>query len=554
MVAEPPTAVAQKPKSLTEDQRIRLEQTYINGTREKMLQNYDEAVKLFNECLKIDNTNAAVYFQLADLHYLRRQFADAEQFALKATQLDPGNLWYHKMLADIYEAKRDYAKAAQVFEYLSKYETETAHLLKAAYYYAGVKNHKKAISILDAIEKKNGITEEVILQKEQLYLATNKVSKAAAELEKLTKAFPKQTKYKGMLAELYLANKKEKKALEILFEILRVEPENGYAAFSLCDYYRSKNDAESFYKYFKIGVASKDVSVKNKLSMLVPFVTSSLYSDQQQRNTELLGLFMNAHPDEPAAYLIAGDLKMQERDFTSARNHYRTALQKDPNTATAWQQILYCNSELKDYESMISECESAIEYFPNEPLYHFYGAVAAMQLKRYDKTVQLASAGVQVADETDMLTQLYSTWGDAAHYLKKYNECDSAYTLALKLSPDNAYALNNYAYFLSLRKQRLDRAEKMSKRSLEIDPENPSYMDTYGWILYQQGKYEDARIWIEKALKRAQTSADVLEHMGDVLYKLNRTDEAVNYWKQAAEAGSQSEFIQRKIKERKLYE
>lgn len=554
VVALPMIGYAQKKPVLTEDQRIRLEQTYINATREKMLQNYDEAIKLFNECLKLDETNAAVYFQLADLNYLKRQFAEAEKYALRATQLDVNNLWYHKMLADIYEAKRDFAKAARVFEHLSKYETETAHLLKAAYYYSGVKNYKKAIALLNTVEQKNGITEEVILQKEQLYLAMNKVNKAATELQKLIKAFPKQTKYKGMLAELYLANKKEEKALILLFEILKSEPDNGFAAFSLCDYYRSKNDVESFYTYFKIGVASKDVSVKNKLTMLVPFVTSALYPDQKQRNEEVLKLFRQAHPDEPTAYLLAGDLKMQEQDFTAAREQYRLALSKEPGTANAWQQLLYCNSELEDYQSMITDCEAAVVYFPNESLYYFYGSIAATRLNNYAKAVEFASAGIKVADDEEMLTQLYATWGDAAHYLKKYSECDSVYALALKLKPDNTYALNNFAYFLSLRSDKLDQAEKMSKRSLELDSTNSSYMDTYGWILYKQGNYSGAYEWIQKALQKSESSADVLEHMGDVYYKLGQTDNALSYWKKAAEAGSTSEYIQRKINDRKLYE
>ncbi|MFN6342348.1 MAG: tetratricopeptide repeat protein [Bacteroidota bacterium] len=554
VAALPISGYAQKKPVLTEDQRIRLEQTYINATREKMLQNYDEAIKLFTECLKLDENNAAVYFQLADLNYLKRQYADAEKFALRATQLDAGNLWYHKMLADIYEAKRDFAKAARVFEYLSKHETETSHLLKAAYYYSGVKNYKKAIAVLNAVEHKNGITEEVILQKEQLYLATNKVNKAAAELQKLIKAFPNQTRYKGMLAELYLANKKEEKALVLLFDILKSEPENGYAAFSLCDYYRSKNDAESFYTYFKIGVASKDVSVKNKLTMLVPFVTSALYPDQKKRNEEVLAIFRQAHPDEPTAYMLAADLKLQEQDFAAAREQYKLAISKEPSTANAWQQLLYCNSELEDYQSMITDCESAIVYFPNESLYYFYGAIAATRLIKYAKAIEFASSGVRVTDDEEMLAQLYSTWGDAAHHLKKYSDCDSVYALALKLKPDNTYALNNFAYFLSLRSEKLEQAEKMSKRSLELDSTNASYMDTYGWILYKQGNYTGAFQWIEKALQKAESSADVLEHMGDVYYKLQQTDNAVLYWKKAVEAGSTSEFIQKKINERKLYE
>jgi Tfp pilus assembly protein PilF len=123
------------------------------------------------------------------------------------------------------------------------------------------------------------------------------------------------------------------------------------------------------------------------------------------------------------------------------------------------------------------------------------------------------------------------------------------------MNPENPSVLNNYAYYLSVRGVRLADAEKMSKKSLEIRPGEATFLDTYGWIFYKEGDYQDAKKFIEDAIK-ADKDADgtVWEHLGDVMYKLNDVDKAVDCWKKAKEKGTDSKKIDKKIQDRKLYE
>ena len=126
---------------------------------------------------------------------------------------------------------------------------------------------------------------------------------------------------------------------------------------------------------------------------------------------------------------------------------------------------------------------------------------------------------------------------------------------ALKILPDDATTLNNYAYYLSLRKNKLDKAEKMSKKSLQLQPDSKSFLDTYGWILYQQGKYTEAKDYIEKAIKAGgQEDGTLYEHLGDIYYKLNEVDKAKENWKKAKEKGEDSPLLNKKMNEGKLYE
>jgi Tfp pilus assembly protein PilF len=142
--------------------------------------------------------------------------------------------------------------------------------------------------------------------------------------------------------------------------------------------------------------------------------------------------------------------------------------------------------------------------------------------------------------------------GDASFYCKDYAQSDKAFEDALKIDADNTYVLNNYAYFLSLRRTNLEKAEKLSKKTIELKPNDRNYMDTYGWILYQQKKYPEAAEWLKTASKLGPGNPNILEHYGDVLFRLNKPTEALLQWNAARQAGGNSESLNKKIKDKKL--
>ena len=123
-----------------------------------------------------------------------------------------------------------------------------------------------------------------------------------------------------------------------------------------------------------------------------------------------------------------------------------------------------------------------------------------------------------------------------------------SYDEALKYNDKNIVVLNNYAYFLSLDKKDLKKAERMSAMAVKLEPNNSTYLDTYAWIFFVQGNYSLAKIYIENALANDKTnSAELIDHYGD-------KEKAVEQWKKAKEAGKESEVLNRKITEEKYIE
>ncbi len=547
---------AQKSKPLSADDLLKFDMAYMNGNREKILGNNEEALKHFNNCYKLNPSNAALNYMMGGTYFELRKYDLATYHAEAAVKLDASNIWYKELLVDCYISQNKNKEAATLLEKIAHQRKEVEYLLKASYVYVMMKDYKSALRVLTEAEKIAGVDEDIITRKEQIYLAQNNLSKAIAEVQKLINANPTNPKYRGMLADLYWANGHAEEAAEIYRSILIDNPGNGFALFALSDYYKLKGDKEQWYSYLKRGMASQDVDVKNKINVLSGFIGGTEFPDQLNRTFELAEIFSTAHADNATAYLVLGDVYQQQRNYDSARVQYRKALAITPSIFIAWQQLIFCTSQLMNNTYLLADCEEAIEYFPNEPAFYAYGAIAAMQLKQYSKAVELNKSGLDVVtpDQEDLITQLQASLGDAYHYTQNHKACDSIYEVILAQNPDNVYALNNYAYFLSLRKTQLSKAAEMSKKSLELDPNNASYLDTYGWILFVQGNYAEAKTYIEKSLVAVPNSAEVLDHLGDVLYKLNDKQQAITNWKKAKELGCENPKLDQKIKEGKWYE
>jgi tetratricopeptide (TPR) repeat protein len=269
----------------------------------------------------------------------------------------------------------------------------------------------------------------------------------------------------------------------------------------------------------------------------------------------LLSILLKLHPMLSDAHNINGDFLYRDKKIKEARDEYAYAVKLDKGKFSSWTQLMYLESELSTFDSLEIHSAEAIELFPNQSTPYYFNGVANIQLKKYDKAIQSLSDGIEfVNNNNPLLLQFYSNLGEAYNYIKNYEKSDKAFDNALKVDPDNTYILNNYAYYLSLRKITLEKAEKYSRRSNELAPNNRSYIDTYGWILYQLGKYKDAEDWLSRAAKMGAKNAVILEHYGDVLYRLDKKDDALMYWKEAKSIGKASEWLDKKIIDKKLYE
>jgi tetratricopeptide (TPR) repeat protein len=521
---------------------------FFNGMKEKMQGNIKEAAIEFKKALQILPNQANVNFQLSTVLMSEAKISEAEIYAEKAYQLEPQNEWYAQNLLEIYKYNRNFKATEKLLNELYKSSNKNDLLFEIAYVQLQEDNPYAAIKTLNLLEKKIGVNEEISKRKEQIYLQLNKLSKAIKELEKLIKKYPENQQYWGALADLYLSNGKEKEAILIYQTILTKEAKNSYAAFALSDYFKLKNEKDSCFSYLKRGLEG-DGDIKSKMTAFTSIIPSNFFGEKHRTFcNDLADVFIISNSEQAGPYIIKGDLQFEERKPELARDFYLKATQKNDGGLLAWEQVLQCDQLMGAYELVNIDAQNLIELFPSYALGYYHKAFANMQLKKFNEVINAVKIGVEYAEESNLKSQFYAMMGDAAHYSDQYKLSDSAYEKSLIEDPSNAYALNNYAYYLSLRNEKLDLADSLSKRSLILDAENASYFDTYGWILYQKKEYENALIYIQKSLEKSPNNAEVLEHLGDVYLKLGKKEEAKKAWLKAKELGFESESLNKKLK------
>jgi len=532
---------------------------FIEALNQKIQGNYAEAIQLFETILKKFPYDHASMYELSDVYGIQNEFPMAIKWASKASELDPDNDWYYLALSELYIKNNEPHKSVAVMERLSKRKPNNMDYVESlAMTYLMVGEYEKAVSQLNIIESQQGVSEELSYEKYKIYKNSGKNKKAIAEIENLIKYFPNETRYYSLLAEIYMELGMKKEAMKAYEKILEINPKDPYVHIALADYYRQEGNLKRAKEELKTGFANPDLDFTTKLRLVGIFIqisrTSGNISDNDLK--EMLKTITQAHPDEPEAWGLYADIALQEKNYAEAQKALMKMITSDSTRYNTWEMLLYADYALEDFNNMAQHAATAARFFPLQPLPFMFGGIANYQLGNYAKAVQMLERGKDfVFDDPRTLEDFYTLLGDSYHQLKNDEKTFFYYDKALKNNPKNALVLNNYAYYLAVTGKDLEKAEKMSFESLKIDASNVNNMDTYGWIMYKMGRYEDAALWIKKALEKNPDNGVVNDHYGDIMYKLGKIDEAVTYWKKAKDSGDKTiENIDKKINNRKLYE
>jgi tetratricopeptide (TPR) repeat protein len=532
---------------------------FLEANTEKLLGNLDKAKALYLQCLVLDPNDAASMYELARIERVENSTKAALDWAKKAVENEPENVWYLKLLSELYQENLEFDKSVEVLEDLVKlHPDKLEYLYDLALTHLLVGNYQKAINTYNIIEKKIGITEEISVQKQKIWLRMQKPDMAIKEMEVLCEAIPDESRLKSILAELYISNGMEEKALETYHDIAERDPDNAYIQISLSDYYRKRGENEKAFEHLKLGFANPYLDIDTKIQILLAYFSVKEYYEEQKEEAKTLAeILVETHPENAKAYSIQADLYYQDEQWEPARESLRKVISLDSSRYVVWEQLLFTESYLSDFEAMRDESRRTIELFPQQPLPYLFAAVASYNFEDHEQMVKDLETGIRFVVRNDLLlAEFYNYLGDAYHQTGEDEKAFEAYEASLKINSENSIVLNNYAYYLSLRGEQLEKAKKMAKKAVELDPENSSNQDTYGWVLYKLGEYEEALEWIGLSLQNHnEENAEVLEHYGDVLYKLGKTKEAQEYWKRALKAGNGgSEFLEKKANEGVLYE
>ena len=544
---------------LSPEDRRKFDHFFLEAVRLKEKDEMDAAFDMYRHCLAIDSQSAATLYELGKFYMYLGQLDKGEDFLRKAMRTQPGNYWYKETLASYYQRKGEDEKAIEVIEdMVSQFPSRLEPLMVLVDLYNRTQDYQKVIHTLDRLEQLDGKSEQISMEKFRMYLAMDNNEKAFSEIESLVKEYPYEMRYLTILGDVYMENGKEEDAYSTYQKVLAQEPEYAPAMLSMASYYEKMGE-DSLYRAQLDGLLlNQKVETPTKLNIMRQLIMRSERGDRD--STKIVGLFdsMLAQEQESAdVAMLAAQYLLSKRMDEQAKPVLWKVLEIDPENKPARLQLLSFAISKEDLDEVIRICSPAVEYMPEALEFYYYWGLAHYQKDQHDEALEVFKKGVrQVGENSDknMVSDFYSIMGDLYHTKKMNVEAYAAYDSALVYKPDNIGALNNYAYYLSVEKKDLDKAEEMSYKTVKAEPTNNTYLDTYAWILFEKGKYAEARIYIDQALQNGgDKSSVVVEHCGDIYWMTGEQEKALEYWKQAEKlAAEPTEYESEKRDEKEL--
>ena len=533
---------------------------YYEALRLRDNKKYDQALEKLLFCYEIDSLNPGLNADLGMMFTSLGFIPEAKRYFEKAVELEPSNWWYNIRLINMLSELKEHERAIELTTELQKkypYKEDVYYML--ATLYTDTRQYDKAIKVYDRLEKIVGINESLSFEKFRLYVLDKKGKKGIAEIDKLIEEYPAENRFRVLRGDIYMQQNMPEKALEIYQQVLKKDPQNAYAYISLSEYYNSTNQPEKAVESIVNALKNEQLDIQTKMEILGRYIDGLLSDEKKIDETEdLFKLLIDRYPlEEQAHAYYAIFLQYQER-YDEMLDELETILYINPKNEGAWFQIIQSAFVDQDFEKAIALTTRAISNVPENPNFYFYKTIALVQQKDYISALEIAEEGLKLFDQTSskvLQSDFYSQQGDIYYQLNEKEKAFEAYENALKANPGNIYTMNNYAYFLSLEKENLRRAERLSAKTVELEPKNSTYLDTYAWILYQQGSYSLAKFYIERAIDNLDPATEpgvIYDHYGDILWMNGQHEKAVEMWEKAAVSGLDDETLKQKIETKSL--
>ncbi|KAA6340001.1 Beta-barrel assembly-enhancing protease [termite gut metagenome] len=540
----------------TEEQR-KYDYFFLEAIRLRIKEEYDKAFDLFKHCLTINPYASSVLYEIAQCYFLHQQNALGEEALTKAVTYAPDNYWYSQVLVNVYRQQNNRQQAVNLLESMTKrFPDKYEVLFELADMYNLSGEYDKVIDTLNRLEVKTEKTEQLSMEKFRIYLQMNNSSKAFKEIESLIEEYPMDMHYLTLLGDVYLQNKKEKEALETYQKVLSMEPDNYPALFSLANFYKQTGQRENYEELLDRLLYNTKVPGEMKADIMQHFFLE--VAEAQRDTVKLITVFdrlLKQNSDDVQIPALYAQYLLSIGKEEQAMPVFETVLQYAPDNTAIRMILLRYAIQQENREQVIIICESGIEVSPQLPEYYYYLGFSYYQDDRLDDALKVYHKGlanINGNEAKDVISEFYSIMGDIYFQKKQQSDAYMAYDSALVYNPANIGALNNYAYYLSIERHELDKAEEMSYKTIKKEPQNYTYLDTYAWILFEKGNYTEARIYIDDAVKNGGENSDVvIEHCGDIYYMNGNQEDALIYWFRAKEMGSESKTLEKKIRQKK---
>lgn len=547
------SAVAQQPVKPGLDSNA-VKNLFFAGLREKLNENYSKAGESFNKILTIDPNNAAVHYEIANLNYRQNKLEEAEVSIKKSVALDANNLWYWKLLAELYKRKGNMEGLVTVFTQMIRLSPENdAYYFDKSNAYLLMGKTEEALKGYDLLEQKFGPSKALTQARQRITLGTGKTA-TKQEVDKILAEGQDDVKDLLEMSESLMEKGQHETALPLLLKAKNVAPEDYEVDLALADYYRNSKNSTAAGQALRTAFANSGMPAERKIKIVMMLAGGAARNKARtQEAGELAKIMVESNPSDPKAQALYGDILYQQGNLSAALEQYQAVLKKAEDLYAVWEQVLNIQTSLGLYKEAVKTGDAALGIYPNQAIIYYYTAFALHRDNQNAAALSNIKTALQLdGDNKDLQALILGLQGEILIDEQKFSEANTAFDKAVALAPTNYLLLNNYAFYLALRNQHLDKAESLIAKAAAAMPGNSSVADTYALVLLKLEKYDQAKVWAEQALQSSGAKNGLyLEHYGDILFLKGEKELALVQWQKAKEAGNDSGILNRKINEKK---
>lgn len=561
--------IAEQNAAMAHPRTRRFNELFLEAMRQKAQEKIDAEFELLHAALAIDPHAAEALYEMAVLKLSFTTYSDTlsrtegDSLLIRATELEPSNLYYKETLATYLANSARYREAIRLDEEIADAHLTYETLATLIWLYKASGDYAGAIRTIERLEQFDGRSEQLSMEKFQTYLAMKDDEHAYQAIEDLCAEYPLDLRYRVLLGDLYDEHGHHEQALDIYRDVLSAEPDNSYAQMSLLAYYKAAGADSLYYDFLQKVVLNPHTQESARVEAMRTYAVDNI--KQQQAKEPVINLFMRvlSQPQDSRdmAELYAYYIVEKNMPTDSVKSAMRRILTIEPDYTKARLQLLQLTLQGGNMDSVAVLCREGELYDPAEVTFYYYEGAALYRTGHDREALHALQRGVErIGDNTDkqLSSDIYAMLGDVLHDAHINEEAYLAYDRALQYNELNLICLNNYAYFLAEEGKRLNEAERMSRATVDAEGNNATYLDTYAWVLYKQEQYEQARIYINEALRYTDEQAEnasIFDHAGDIFYRCGDRAGAVDLWKRALSLTNEpalKKAVQRKVRLRRI--
>ena len=554
-------------EACSQEEQAKADAFYYDAMNERLKGNHAEAFQLFTHALAVNPNHVGANYGMSSYYHALGSDEKAGEALKTAADHDSGNYWVKHALVQLYvsEDKTDEA-IRQLEDMAASYPQNSNILFMLEELYQRKPDYQKVIETLDRIELLEGKNEEISTEKYRIYIQMNDKEKAFAEMRELADEYPNDLRYKARIGDLYLDSGETEKAYEVYQQLQQEDSTNVNVLLSLAHYYETTHQDSLYQQNLMRIVTNTSLPEESRMRLMQTIAAQNLFGQQGNDTTKVMGLFdkilQQPQENNNMAELYVRYMISSNVSTSKVKPVLQRMLDTDPEADIARNQLLSYAIDADDDKEVMRLCKTAVDYTSENPVYYYYLSVAYLRNKRYNEAIDANRKGLAKTDSKsnlDMIVNMYTIMGDCYHYTGRNARAFECYDSCLLYKPNDVLVLNNYAYYLSLEKRELEKAERMASKAIELEKDNATYIDTYAWVLFQQQKYAEAKVYIDQVLNIVgkepdKDDATLIEHAGDIYSQCGFKDKALEYWKQAQGLGVKSKTLERKIKKKKYIE